>query len=70
MNCKNFHITSLDLYVFIHCNYKITANILMKAAQLGHVESAYNLVNFYMDGIAGALPVIPRDALVKLKKLK
>ena len=39
----------------------------MKAAQLGHVESAYNLVNFYMDGIAGALPVIPRDALVKLK---
>ena len=39
----------------------------MKAAQLGHVESAYNLVNFYMDGIAGALPVIPGDALVKFK---
>lgn len=39
----------------------------LKAAQLGHVESAYNLVNFYMDGIAGALPVIPGDALVWAK---
>ena len=38
-----------------------------RAAQRGHIESAYQLVLFYTDGITGSLPVVKKDAIVWAK---
>ncbi|CAG5082336.1 Oidioi.mRNA.OKI2018_I69.PAR.g10099.t1.cds [Oikopleura dioica] len=38
-----------------------------RAAQRGHIESAYQLVLFYSDGIPGSLPVVHKDAVVWAK---
>lgn len=38
-----------------------------RAAQRGHIESAYQLVLYYTDGIAGSLPIVHRDAIVWAK---
>jgi len=38
-----------------------------RAAQRGHIESAYQLVLFYSDGITGNLPVVHKDAIVWAK---
>ena len=38
-----------------------------RAAQRGHIESAYQLVLLYTDGITGSLPVVKKDAIVWAK---
>ena len=47
-----------DIYCF---------NQFLRAAQLGHLESALHLVYYYADGIPNALPIVPVDAITWAK---
>ena len=44
-------------------NHVYAFNKFLQAAQSGHVESAWHIVNYYLNGIERALPKVRKDGM-------